>query len=171
MQSSSLPAMYPLDMATDRSPLRHLCSGPGLTALVLLGLIFARSSSLAEPNPEQDESQRIKISVADCRSLVAHSPRPDVAYRPGVDVQGRPVAPADLTPTPEALSEDVVIELFIRLGTLAPSVNPALGQSETHVGLVRLDPRTGQAWLDDQELADPALAALASACAEALPRR
>ncbi|MDD5586508.1 MAG: hypothetical protein PHY92_06075 [Alphaproteobacteria bacterium] len=31
-----------------------------------------------------------------CRALVKHVPDADVTYRPGVDVNGRPVAPADL---------------------------------------------------------------------------
>lgn len=31
-----------------------------------------------------------------CQSLPAYSPDPGVEYRPGVDVHGRPVAPADL---------------------------------------------------------------------------
>ena len=36
------------------------------------------------------------IDPALCRTLTAHRPAPDVEYTPGVDVRGRPVAPADL---------------------------------------------------------------------------
>jgi len=36
------------------------------------------------------------ISTQDCQRLVRHVPAPDVAYKPGVDVHGKTVAPADL---------------------------------------------------------------------------
>ena len=36
------------------------------------------------------------VDPALCQSLVKHTPSADVAYQPGVDVNGRPVAPADL---------------------------------------------------------------------------
>ncbi|MQX37842.1 hypothetical protein [Roseospira navarrensis] len=38
----------------------------------------------------------VTIDAAACRRLVRYVPDPDVTYRPGVDVRGRPVAPADL---------------------------------------------------------------------------
>jgi hypothetical protein len=41
-------------------------------------------------------SAEIAISRKDCSRLVNHEPAPDVTYQPGVDVHGRPVAPADL---------------------------------------------------------------------------
>ena len=36
-----------------------------------------------------------------CNALVKHTPAPDVAYQPGVDVNGNPVAPADLPGSPQ----------------------------------------------------------------------
>ena len=44
-------------------------------------------SSLAAP---------VSVSAAECRRAVAYVPAPDVAYKPGVDVHGKAVAPADL---------------------------------------------------------------------------
>ena len=41
------------------------------------------------------------ITKADCAALVRHVAEPGVAYEPGVDVNGRPVVPADLGDTPE----------------------------------------------------------------------
>jgi hypothetical protein len=38
----------------------------------------------------------VAITRADCQRLVRHVPAPDVAYEPGTDVYGRPVAPAEL---------------------------------------------------------------------------
>ncbi|MBF0267636.1 MAG: hypothetical protein HQL44_03480 [Alphaproteobacteria bacterium] len=38
----------------------------------------------------------VRISRQDCSRLIHHAPSADVAYKPGVDVKGRAVAPADL---------------------------------------------------------------------------
>ncbi|MGB8274515.1 MAG: hypothetical protein WCF16_04500, partial [Alphaproteobacteria bacterium] len=38
----------------------------------------------------------VVLSRADCQLLVRHVPAPDVAFAPGRDAYGRPVAPADL---------------------------------------------------------------------------
>lgn len=40
-----------------------------------------------------------EIAPAFCQALVKHVPDPDVDYRPGVDVNGKPVTPADLPDT------------------------------------------------------------------------
>lgn len=37
------------------------------------------------------------IDPAHCRLLPVHHPAPDVTYKPGVDVHGKPVVPADLS--------------------------------------------------------------------------
>ena len=41
-------------------------------------------------------SSEVKIAPEDCRRLVQHRPGADVAFKPGVDIRGKPVAPADL---------------------------------------------------------------------------
>ncbi len=60
------------------------------------------------------------VRRADCATLVAHRPAPDVAYRSGVDVRGRPVVPADLDPhqlaLPETTAIDITVDLFDRTG-------------------------------------------------------
>jgi len=49
----------------------------------------------------QAAAQTVVVDSAACRALTAHQPAPDVAYRPGVDATGRPVAPADLGGAPQ----------------------------------------------------------------------
>ncbi|CAA6605582.1 conserved exported hypothetical protein [Rhodospirillaceae bacterium LM-1] len=49
---------------------------------------------LASGQAWSDET--VKISRQDCSRLIHHAPSADVAYKPGVDVKGRAVAPADL---------------------------------------------------------------------------
>ena len=107
--------------------------------------------------------------------LVAHHADDTVAYRPGVDVDGRPLAPADLPGhAPLTLSpEDVAVDPRIPLDaivTLPASLQPILDDAEIDIGLVTL--RDGIAYLGERRLADPAHAALAEACEalqEALP--
>lgn len=63
----------------------------------------------------------IRITEADCASLTAHVPAADVAYQPGVDVNGNAVAPADLNggtqiAVPDVISIPVTIDLATSLG-------------------------------------------------------
>jgi hypothetical protein len=61
----------------------------GLTALaaMVVGAMGIAGAAHAET---------VTVSAADCRRLVNHRPSDDVAYKPGMDVHGRAVAPADL---------------------------------------------------------------------------
>lgn len=68
---------------------------------------------LAAPMPAAAAS--LTVSMADCARLTRHVPAADVAYQPGVDVQGQAVVPADLggglqVGVPEAFSFDVQIQ-------------------------------------------------------------
>ncbi|MGF1610591.1 MAG: hypothetical protein ACFCUQ_14410 [Kiloniellales bacterium] len=61
------------------------------------------------------EFMTVVITRQDCARLVKHLPDADVAYQPGQDVYGRPVAPADLDgglqiELPETYSFDVLIQ-------------------------------------------------------------
>ena len=65
--------------------------------------------------PAAAGAETLVVSRQDCQRLVRHVPAADVAYQPGVDVQGRPVAPADLgggldLGLPESYSFDVEIQ-------------------------------------------------------------
>lgn len=57
-------------------------------AAVLLIVFSAPLPALAQGRPA--------IDLSACQALTRHRPAPDVEYRPGVDVHGRPVVPADL---------------------------------------------------------------------------
>jgi hypothetical protein len=86
------------------------------------------------------------ISEADCRYLVRHVPGDDVAYKPGVDVHGRKVAPADLEPERRLkVQNDVTVELNIPLEMFLKEKTPKyLGAADVNVGTVLVDRRTGQ---------------------------
>lgn len=63
----------------------------------------------------------IVITKAECDRLVTYVASADVAYAPGVDVNGNAVAPADLNPQPQismpdTISIPVTIDLATNLG-------------------------------------------------------
>ncbi len=52
----------------------------------------------------------------ECRLLKEHKPSADVNYRPGVDVHGKPVVPADINAAPMGLeSQTIVVPLSVDL--------------------------------------------------------
>jgi hypothetical protein len=65
--------------------------------LLWLLAVLACGLAAAAPNPEPAARRHTYVlSQQDCRNLTEAIPAPDLAYRPGVDAEGRPVAPADL---------------------------------------------------------------------------
>jgi hypothetical protein len=125
----------------------------GSIALVLAALTWA-----APANAE------IAISRKDCQRLVNHEPAPDVTYQPGVDVHGRPVAPADLGGGQQIQLPDVIyipIEVLIQDKYGIPA-NSVLYDATALVGVVAV--RGNRVYFEDQELTDPEIAALEQAC-------
>lgn len=65
---------------------------------ILFGAMTCAFSALAQDAPKGASSDAVStasVSLQDCRRLLKHTPRPDVAYQPGVDVRGKPVVPAE----------------------------------------------------------------------------
>ncbi len=106
------------------------------------------------------------ISAAECRLVVRHVPAADVAFRPGVDVHGRPVAPAELHPPAEVLPERLRLVLSVdvrrRLGL------PAWLEGDLPLGVITV--ADGTLLLNGRPIAPEAANGLAAACAAALRR-
>ena len=65
-------------------------------------------------------AETVTLSTGDCRKLVQHVPADDVTYKPGVDVRGKPVVPADLgsgsaITIPDKINIQIGIDLADRL--------------------------------------------------------
>ena len=111
----------------------------------------------------------IVVSRSDCDSLVEHRPDASVDYQPGVDVNGRAVASADL-PGHEPLTleaRDVSLDLRIPLSEyydIPPSLQAIIGGAEIDPGRVTV--RDGIAYLGDHRLESQASNAIAQACAD-----
>jgi len=105
------------------------------------------------------------ISVPECASLVVHSPSADVAYRPGIDAEGRRVAPADLgggtsIDAPKRLEIPITVDLQKRLGIPA---DPNLFQTQNFsVGTVVWE--NGRASFNGVPLQNEQMAALVAYC-------
>lgn len=106
-------------------------------------------------------SAEIAISRKDCERLVNHEPAPDVTYQAGVDVHGRPVAPADLGGGHQIQLPDVI---YIPIEVLVHDipVNSVLYDATALVGVVSV--RGNQVYFEDQPLTDPEIVALEEAC-------
>jgi hypothetical protein len=124
--------------------------------------LFLLAAALAAAH----EKATVAITRADCARLVEHVPDPDMAYRPGVDVYGREVAPADLggaprIELPETILIDIEVDLLERFGIPA---NPALYDPDAEVGWVVY--KDGRFTFNGQPLQDQAQAELAARCQE-----
>jgi hypothetical protein len=125
----------------------------GSIALVLIAVASAAPASA-----------EIAISRKDCQRMVDHEPAPDVAYQPGVDVHGRPVAPADLGGGQQIQLPDVIyipIEVLTQDSFNIPA-NSVLYSATAFIGVVAV--RGNRVYFEDQELTDPEVAALEQAC-------
>jgi hypothetical protein len=125
----------------------------GSIALILVAVAWAAPASA-----------EIAISRKDCQRLVNHEPAPDVTYQPGVDVHGRPVAPADLGGGQQIQLPDVIyipIEVLIQDKYGIPA-NSVLYDATALVGVVSV--RGNQVYFEDQALTDPEIVALEEAC-------
>lgn len=111
----------------------------------------------------------ITVTRSACKELVSHVPDDDVAYKPGVDVRGNAVAPADLNggstilkSLPKEIEFPVTIDFFEYSGITAPT-----GVSgDQNIGKITF--RNGRVYFNDQPLGDDAnRAELIDACRKA----
>ena len=134
--------------------------------LLAAALVAAPVAAPAAAHEKAPVAISVAITRADCARLVAHVPDPDVAYRPGVDVHGREVVPADLggaprIELPETILIDIEIDLLQRFGIPA---TPALYDADAEVGEVLY--KDGRFTFNGQPLQDQAQAELAARCQE-----
>ena len=113
----------------------------------------------------------VYVTRQDCARLVAHHPDAGVEYKPGTDVHGRYVAPADL-PGQNSFALPDKIEFDLKLNPLAyapqGNVPPgALQNTTTNLGHVEVDLLNGQAKLNGHALDDEQTRIVTEACRKA----
>lgn len=115
------------------------------------------------------EEVSVRLTREDCQHLTRYVPDPGVAYQPGVDVNGRAVAPADLggapaLQIPETIQITIDVDLQDRLGFPA---NDKTFEADALLGVVTLGP-DGRAWFNGQPLQDETQVELSQRCQEIL---
>ena len=112
----------------------------------------------------------VRVSKQACANVVRHSPAPDVAYKPGVDVYGRKVAPADLGGSPQIKIPDVIsFDLKVNLEELGgtPPAGP-VGQVFGEPVLGKISIQGHQVYFNGKPLGGIGQAELAKKCRAAL---
>ncbi len=140
----------------------------GLDRMRLLSIVLLACAML----PLGTQPKEAKAAQSDlCAALASHQARPDVAFRPGVDVNGAPVAPADIGRSAVELPEVMEFEITVDLaGARRPEARrPGPRQSspvhgEGFVGVVTLLP-DGVVLFNGRPLEMPEEIALRQFCA------
>lgn len=108
--------------------------------------------------------RRVVITRAQCRELQRHEPRDDVTYKPGVDVRGKPVAPADLGGgSTLGLTDELSFDLTVRLADFLRQPPPR-GISESIARLGRVAVRGNDVTFNDMPMTGPAVAEIVALC-------
>lgn len=116
--------------------------------------------------PVKPEGLRLSIDRDTCRRIARpHRPAGDVAYREGVDVRGKPVAPADLPgsyrfQTPETIEFDLA---FNPLANTAVD-REAFANTGTAIARVAVDVATGEVRIDGKTVGPEGETAILERC-------
>ena len=114
-------------------------------------------------------ARTITVSSSACQALTAHTPSDDVAYKPGVDVSGGAVAPADLNASGQLdLGADHEYWLPIEL-PLANVLSIATTDSlnvvrDSKIGVGSVTVKDGRAFFNGEPLGDAQSNAIAAEC-------
>ena len=128
--------------------------------LALAGLVAAAPAFAQAPS--------VTIAESECRNLTIHQPSPDVKYKPGVDAQGRQVAPADLGNRQRFQPpKEFTIDVTRRLA----SQNSSVSSFKAEANILQLKVKDGRVYYGDQQLGDRDQRAIAQACAEMMKQK
>lgn len=121
----------------------------------------------------QATENEVKISKRDCQRLVRDRSAADVEYKPGVDIHGHKVAPANVGGTtpklklPNELTIDIGVDLEKHLGVGDDSEKFS---GNVSIGKVKFDHRTGRVTFNGQSIDNSHTNAFALQCRELLTR-
>ena len=102
------------------------------------------------------------IDLQACRQLVAHKPDADVAYQPGVDVNGNPVVEADLNASPVKVPNKVTFDVTVDMAQYLGITVPVGLEGQVTMGTVAYE--DGVLTFNGEPMEGPAVAALREIC-------
>lgn len=79
--------------------------------ILALGVIVSFANTAMAADATDGKSSAIAVERIMCERTMIHTPSADTNYKPGVDVNGDPVAPADLNATPIASVDTTYTEV------------------------------------------------------------
>jgi hypothetical protein len=146
---------------------------PAMKSILCAAMVCISATALAQapspPNRAPAARPQLQVSAADCRRLVQAVPSGDVNYRPGVDVYGRQVAPADLSPTPSlGPPERMTVYIDADLRRFGVPATSPLFQPFVGVGAISFD-SSGNVWFNGQPLGTNEQSAIAELCRQRMP--
>ncbi|MBL8806589.1 MAG: hypothetical protein JNN22_07055 [Rhodospirillales bacterium] len=133
---------------------------------VVVGLFVVLAVPVLAQGTGKPAATKVQVTAADCRRLFTeHRPAADVAYKPGVDVNGRPVAGADLNPAPQIKVPDTVtFDIAVDLTKYGLPAGSPLFQPNVKLGQVQMDLLSGKVLYNGEALGNPEIEALREAC-------
>ncbi len=139
----------------------------GICGLALLWTMHALAGPPTQPPPggvSVSPDGRIVVSSKACAEVVAHVPDAGVTYTRGVDVNGKPVAPADLPDNASPITADnfpIFLTLDLKKKFQVPDA-AKLFKFEAVVGLITI--QGSRVFFNGQPIAPGEASLLAAAC-------
>lgn len=128
-----------------------MCRGTNRIAVTVAAALFIAGAAFA-----QDDG----TMPPECRFVVRHVAEQGAAYTPGVDVRGKPVAPADINAAPFALPDviqvPISVDLIERIRNAPEQFQGVEGEADYGVLEIHKD---GRILYDGQDWSDPVRAA------------
>jgi len=119
-------------------------------------------------NVQAAKDTAVRITKSDCIQIVDHHPSADVAYKPGVDVRGRKVVPADVEASPDLKNlVPEVIEFPVALNPLKGGA-ARFGETSLDVGKVSFDMKSRRATFNGRPLTRSETRRISRKCKERL---
>lgn len=119
----------------------------------MLGL----SAQAIARDPTDGKSEGLAVEKILCRQTYVHTPDANVAYQPGVDVNGNAVAPADLNAAPNMVPDYISVPLTIDLAQRLNYPLPAGTEMKGALGNLSLY-KDGRVMFNGQDLSPQAQA-------------
>jgi hypothetical protein len=136
-------------------------------AVLIVSAAAAAAPPPAAPPPggaSVSADGRVVVSSRACADVVAHVPDAGVAYSPGVDVNGNPVAPADLADSASPIAADnfpIFLTLDLKKRFRVPEAGKLFKLQEV-VGLIAV--QGDKVFFNGQPIAPGEASLLAAAC-------
>ncbi len=135
-----------------------------LVCCTLAAGLFSRPDAVQAEAGANPEGRVVMLNREDCARLQGMAPADAADYVPGIDVEGRPVAPADL-PRGSINPALRAAEIDVELGGFGRRWRPFARPADVIVGRIGFD-RDGAILLNGEPLAAADRERLAAACRE-----